>query len=303
MAYLNTIFEAPGYEFGFEMPFVANMPEVSRTFELKESDRDAVLSFLDEKPPHGAAMASFIYDNGIESPLNRGTFYGYHDRFGDLEGVALIGHTTLLDVRSSEALKALAFVARQNEAKMHVIVSEGTAALDFWTDAVRGATAPRQVSNEYLFEVSFPYSVRECEFEVRLARPEELMPIAEAHAEVAFLESGDDPMLRDREGFLTRVMRRIEQGRIFVVFEDGKLLFKADVAALATDTAHLEGVYVNADRRGEGIGPSCLSEVTRRLLNTVQTVCLLSNIDFTQAHKSFMKAGYKKTKECTAVFV
>lgn len=303
MAYLNTIFETPGYEFGFEMPFVANMPDVSRTFELKESDRDAVLSFLDEKPPHGAAMASFIYDNGIESPLNRGTFHGYHDRYGNLEGVALIGHTTLLDVRSNEALQALAFVARRNGANMHVIVSEGTAAIDFWADAVQGATAPRQVNHEYLFEVSFPYPVRECDYEVRLATPEELMPIAEAHAEVAFLESGDDPMLRDREGFLSRAMRRIEQGRTFVVFENGKLLFKADVVALATDTAHLEGLYVAADRRGEGIGPSCLSEVTRRLLNTVQTVCLLSGVDFTEAHKCFLKAGYKKTKECTAVFV
>lgn len=303
MAYLNTIFETPGYEFGFDMPFVANMPDVSRTFELKEGDRDAVLSFLDEKPPHGAAMASFIYDNGMESPLNRGTFYGYHDRYGNLEGVALIGHTTLLDVRSTEALQALAFVARKNEAKMHVIVSEGTAAVDFWTDAVKATGSPRQVNHEYLFEVSFPYSVRECEYDVRLARAEELLLVAEAHAEVAFLESGDDPMLRDREGFLSRVMRRIEQGRVFVVVENGELIFKADVVALATDTAHLEGIYVNSDHRGEGVGSACLSEVTRRLLNTVQTVCLLSNVEFTDAHKCFMKAGYKKTKECTAVFV
>lgn len=303
MAYLNTIFESPGYQYGFEIPYVENMPDVSRTFELKDCDRDAVLLFLDEKPPHGAAMASFIYDNGIESPLNRGTFYGYHDRYGDLEGVALIGHTTLLDVRSNEALEALAFVARQNEAKMHVIVSEGTAALDFWADAVRGATAPRLVCKEYLFEVSFPYPVNECEYEVRHATPEELMIVAEAQAEVAFMESGDDPMLRDRDGFLSRTLRRIEQGRVFVVFQDGELLFKADVVALATDVAHLEGVYVNSGHRGKGIGPSCLSEVTRRLLNTVQTVCLLSNDGFTEAHKCFLKAGYRKTKECTAVFV
>src|SRR5688500_516677 len=97
MAYLHTEYAIADTNYGFETPFVESMPDVSRTFVLREADRDAVLDFLDQRPVHTVAMTSFIYDNGIESPLNRGTFYGYHDRYGDLEGVALIGHTTLVE--------------------------------------------------------------------------------------------------------------------------------------------------------------------------------------------------------------
>jgi hypothetical protein len=303
MAYLHTSFASPDYSYGFDVPFVQNMPDLSRTFALAETDSEMVLEFLGQRPVHTVAMASFIYDNGIVSPLNRGTFYGYHDRFGNLEGVALIGHTTLVEARSDEALRALAFVARKHANEIHLIMSGEDSALDFWAQAIEGSAKPRLVCREYLFEIAFPFPVRHCELDIRLAHPEELEQIAEAQAEIAFMESGVDPLTRDRKGFLDRVMRRIEQGRIFVAVENGKLLFKADVVSLTTDVAYLEGIYVPADRRGEGIGSSCLAKVGMRLMNSVRTVCLLSNSEGSNAHRSFMKAGFKHTGECTTVFV
>ena len=60
-------------------------------------------------------MTSFIQDNGIESELNRGKFYGYRNMDGTLEGVALIGHTTLVEARTREAIKTLAFKARSSK--------------------------------------------------------------------------------------------------------------------------------------------------------------------------------------------
>ena len=110
-------------------------------------------------------------------------------------------------------------------------------------------------------------------------------------------------MFKDRDGFLKRVARRIEQERIYVVVENGKLLFKADVVAQTDDTAYLEGIYVHSDRRGEGIGSTCLAEVGLRLLSKVQNVCLLSNVEFRNAHKSFLKAGFRNTDRCTTLFM
>ncbi len=54
-----------------------------------EQERE-VLTFLAERPVHTVIMAGFIRDNGLVSPLNRGTFYGYRDHTGRLRGVALI---------------------------------------------------------------------------------------------------------------------------------------------------------------------------------------------------------------------
>ncbi len=40
---------------------------------LRETEKSEALSFLAQRPLHTVYMASLIRDNGVESPLNRGT--------------------------------------------------------------------------------------------------------------------------------------------------------------------------------------------------------------------------------------
>jgi len=262
------------------------------------------MTFLSLRPVHTVAMKSFIIDNGMESKMNRGHFVGYRNDNGDLEGVALIGHSTLVEARTDDAMHAIAVVARDSETPIHLVMSDGKAVETFWNYFSTSETSrPRLTCVEELFELSFPFLVKRCRWEVRLATLNEREQIAEAQAEVALLESGVDPMVKDREGFLKRVARRIEQDRVYVVVENGKLLFKADVVAQTDDAAYLEGVYVHPDHRGEGIGSECLAEVGLRLLSKVQNVCLLSNVEFRNAHKSFLKAGFRNTDRCTTLFM
>jgi predicted GNAT family acetyltransferase len=110
-------------------------------------------------------------------------------------------------------------------------------------------------------------------------------------------------MQKDREGFLGRVARRIEQGRVFVVFEGEKLLFKADIIAETDQVAYLEGIYVAPENRGQGVGSGCLAQLSLDLLERFENICLLSNLDFTNAHKSYHRAGYRSTGQCTTLFV
>ena len=278
-------------------------PDLSRVQRMTENDRQEVLKFLSVRPVHTVAMKSFIIDNGIESTMNRGNFVGYRNDNGDLEGVALIGHSTLIEARTHDAMHAFAIVARQSETPIHLIMSDGRAVETFWNYFSTTSDKPRLTCVEELFELSLPFLVKKCNWEVRYATLNELEAVAEAQAEVALIESGVDPMVKDRDGFLKRVARRIERDRVYVVVENGKLLFKADVVALTDDTAYLEGVYVHPDRRGKGIGSECLAEVGLRLLAKVQNVCLLSNVEFTNAHKSFLNAGFRNTDRCTTLFM
>lgn len=270
---------------------------------LDSVNEDEVISFLSLRPVHTVIMSSYIQDNGIDSPLNRGTFYGYRNHDGELEGVALIGHSTLVEARSDEALQALAYTAREHRDQIHLIMSSGDHARLFWDKLTDCLAEPRLTCIERLYEASFPFLVPGRVNGLRTAKLDELVQIAEAQAEVAFIESGVDPMLRDREGFLKRVARRIEQGRIYVVVEDGRLVFKADVIAETSDTAYLEGVYVAPHFRGEGLGSRYLAAVTVELLSRVNNVCLLTNKDLHSAHRSFEKAGYRSADECTTLFV
>jgi GNAT superfamily N-acetyltransferase len=269
---------------------------------LTNSDTAEVLTFLAVRPVHTVVMTSFINDNGIESDLNRGKFFGFRNYKGELEGIALIGHSTLVETRTEAALIGLALKARYSETNIHLVMSSGDAAERFWSYATDGA-APRLTCREALFETAFPFAVPAKVEGLRMADPSEVLPIAEAQAEVAFIESGVDPMARDSEGFLKRVARRIEQGRIYVVFDGDELVFKTDVIAETAECAYLEGVYVSEKLRGKGIGPRCLANVTLDLLERVSNVCLLSNVEFESAHRSFAKAGFKRTDECVTLFV
>jgi len=284
-------------------PIFAPEHEMSRIEVLDEGTRKEVLEFLNVRPVHTVVMASFINDNGLQNELNRGTFFGYRNAAGKLKGVALIGHSTLVEARSEDALQALAAQARVSETPIHMIMSHGTAAEDFWAHYSRGLREPRLKCVETLFEVNFPFFVQKGSAKLRAAMPAELMPIAEAQAEIAFIESGIDPLVRDREGFLKRVLRRIEQGRVFVVFENDKLVFKADIIAETDDVIYLEGIYVASEHRGKGLGSACLNALTLELLGRVQNVCLLSNVELEVAHRSFLKAGFARSGECVTLFV
>ena len=281
---------------------VASIPDLSRLTKLTEDNRSELMAFLRIRPVHTVVMASFINDNGVESELNRGTFFGYRNDTDKLEGVALIGHTTLIEAHSQEAMAAFAAKAKAERAQISLILSEHDAALDFWS-FYSPASEPQQNFTELLFEAAFPMLVQDCKWEIRLAQIDEIEAIAKAHAEVAFIETGRDPMTTDRNGFLERVARRIEMGRTFVVFDGGKLIFKADIVAEADGIIYLEGVYVAPDVRGQGIGSRCLSRLNLTLLERADRICLLSNERFAGAHRSFEKAGYHVTGGCTTLFV
>src|SRR5919204_949766 len=90
---------------------------------LADGHKEEVLSFLALRPVHTVVMAGFIRDNGLVSPLNRGTFYACRDVEGQLQGIALIGHATLIEARSEAAVAAFARLA-QESSHAHVIIGE-----------------------------------------------------------------------------------------------------------------------------------------------------------------------------------
>lgn len=277
--------------------------DLSGTFRLSNDDHDDVLNFLKKRPVHTVVMMSMINDNGLVSELNRGRFYGYRGTDGELEGVALIGHTTLVEARSEKSLKAFAQFAKKSETPVKLMMSDGKNIEAFWQYYSDGLRQPRLTCEEHLFELSFPFFHRPSEWNVRNALESELKIVAEAHAEVAFEESGVNPLENDREGFLKRARRRIQQGRTFVVFSRGNFVFKADIAAQTEDVIYLEGIYVAPQFRGRGIGAECLAKVAAQLLEKAYHVCLLSNVKFTAAHKMYSKAGFKSQDCCTTLFV
>jgi len=274
----------------------------ARTVRLTDEDKNEVLEFLAQRPLHTVTMVGFIRDNGLVSPLNRGTFYGCRNRQGQLEGVALIGHATLLETTTDRALAAFAEIA-QKCTNTHMIMGEKNRIGDFWTYYSEGGQDMRLACRELLLELRWPIEVREELSELRLATLDDLDLIMPVHAQMAFDESGVNPLERDPEGFRQRCARRIDQGRTWVWVDGGELLFKAEVISETPEVTYLEGVWVNSKLRGQRLGLRCMSQLAQNLLPETKSLCLLVNETNTAAQLFYKRAGYKPRSIYDSIFL
>jgi len=252
-----------------------------------------VLDFLSARPLHTVYMSGFIRDNGIQSPRNRGTFYGCRDARGRLEGVALVGHVTQVEARTPEALRALARAA-QGCSSAHVIMGEQGRIRAFWGHYAAAGQPPRLACRELLFVQSWPVGAGDpAAGLLRRATEEDLPLVMPAQAGMAVEECGVNPLEVDPHGFRERCARRIERGRVWVsVGAGGRLDFKADVMAETPEAVYLEGVYVRPGARGQGLGRRCMLRLGRELLARSRAVCLLVNERNLEAQSFYRKTGF-----------
>ena len=250
-----------------------------------------VLSFLAQRPIHTVVMAGFIRDNGLESPLNRGTFYACRDSAGRLVGVALIGHITMVETESEAAIESFARVA-QSYGQAHAILGEREKVSRFWSHYSSAGQPMRLACRELLLEQRWPVEAHE-PIALRRATPDDLEQVVPAHAQMAFDESGVNPLEKDPEGFRRRCARRVEQGRTWVCVDDGKVVFKADVVSETPEAVYVEGIWVNPEARGKGVGLRAMSQLARTLLQQAASVCILVNERNERALSLYRRSGLK----------
>ena len=270
--------------------------------QLTVADTEEVLEFLGQRPLHTVALIGLIRDNGLVSPLNRGTFYGCRNRQGEIEGIALIGHATLMETTTDRALQAFAEIAQQCS-NTHLIMGEQQRIDDFWNYYAEGGQAMRLACRELLFELHWPIAVHEQVPGLRLATVDDLELVMPVHAQMAFAESGLNPLEKDPDGFRQRCTRRIENGRTWVLVQNGALLFKADVISDTPAVMYLEGIWVNPDERGQGYGVRSMAQLAQTLLSRCQSLCLLVNEKNTAAQLFYKRAGYKLRSVYDTIFV
>lgn len=273
------------------------------TYPLTEThDEEELLDFLAENPIHTVVMNGLIRDNGAAGPFNRGTFYACRNPNGRLEGVALIGHATFVEARSEAALKSFAQLA-QRERKAHMILGESELIRRFWNYYADAGQRPRLFCRELLFEQRWPVPACEPVEGLRLATLEDLPLVMPVHAALAYEESGVNPLETDPRGFRMRCARRIESGRVWLLTEDGRLAFKADIASDTPACTYIEGLYVAPEFRRKGYGLRCLTQLGHTLLDRSAAVSALINERNTAAHSLFRRAGYKMSAHYDTIFL
>lgn len=259
--------------------------------ELEAGEKDEVLEFLDTRPLHTVFMSSMVRDNGLVSPDNRGSFYACRNHYGELEGVGLIGHATMIETQSEGALMSLARLARN--CQVHLIRGEQETIDLFWEHYARAGQKPRLICREILLEQREAPAIQNPVDDLRTATLSELDKVLAVNASMALSEAGISPLQKDPAGFRQRTARRIEQGRIWVWINDNRLMFKADVVAETPHTNYLEGVHVHPEERMKGYGLRCLAQLSGNLLSRADSICLTVNEQNKEALAFYAKAGYQ----------
>src|SRR2546422_7610773 len=172
----------------------------------------------------------------------RSTLFPYTTLFRS----ALIGRYILVETRSDAAMEAFAHLA-QNCRNAHMLLGEQDQVETFWSHYADGGQSPRLSCREYLFELRWPVEVKAAVPRLRLATIDDLDLIVPAHAQIAFDESGIDPLQVDPERFRQRCARRIELGQSWVLVGDGRLIFKAEVVSDTREIIYLEGIWVDPE--------------------------------------------------------
>ena len=260
--------------------------------ELNQEDEAEALQFLAARPIHTVFMASLIRDNGLASPHNRGSFYAFRDAQGQLEGLGLLGHATVIEARSENAIFALARLAR-NCFNAHLIRGERKTTDSFWKHYANPGQEPRLVCRELMFEQRETLPLTEPIDDLRVATPADLDQVIKVNAAMAFQEAGISPLNSDPGGFRQRTARRIEQGRVWIWTSEDKLIFKADVVAETPEAIYLEGVHVHSEERLKGYGSRCLKQLGSILLAEHESICLTMNQENKKAMAFYQRTGYE----------
>jgi predicted GNAT family acetyltransferase len=277
-------------------------PASLKVAPLDNSHTKEVLDFLNQRPAHTFMMEGLVRDNGLDSQLNRGTFYASRNGQGRLDGVTLAGEITMIEAHTETALQALARQTQKIQ-DIYLIIGEQKQVGRFWDYYAPAGQPSRLYCREWLFELRCPGEAQKAVPKLRQATVDELEPLMTVHAQMALAESGVNPLEVDPQGFRQRCVRRIEQGRTWVYAEANRLIFKADVISETPQIIYLEGVYVTPEERLHGHGVRCLSHLSRQLLTRTKSICVLLNEQNQAAQALYRKAGYQARGIYDTVFL
>jgi GNAT superfamily N-acetyltransferase len=138
---------------------------------------------------------------------------------------------------------------------------------------------------------------------VRLSRTDDFAALYPACVAMYTEELGVSPELGGAaHGYRARVRQLIHFGWSMARYEQGRVVFKAEVAFATPTNAQVQGVWVSPERRGEGIAAAGMAAVVEQVRRTVApTVSLYVNEWNEPARRAYAKVGFRQTETFSTV--
>ncbi len=263
---------------------------------LGPDDLDAVTTLLASDPVRNVVVDYRARLTRLDPRWLGGEFWGY-EVDGELTSVCHAAANLIPAMACEDALRNYAGRALTSARRCSAIVGTARDVGLLWGQLEPHWPEPRELRLEQPhYEISSPPQV-EPDLRVRRTSIGELSALYPASVAMHVEEVGVSPEERGgASAFRAGVQHMIMTKRSYSRIEDGRVLFKADLAAVTPHACQVQGVWVDPELRGQGLGTAGMATVVALALRDVApVVSLYANSFNTAALRTYEKVGFRRT--------
>jgi predicted GNAT family acetyltransferase len=216
---------------------------------------------------------------------------------GQLQSLCHVGANMVPVAGTAESCAAFARRALRQRRFSSTIVGPKDAVQMLWADLADDWGTPRDTrwDQPHLQTSVVPDSPGDPA--VRRTTPEEIDTLYPACVAMYEEEVGISPEVDGgRNLYRARVAQLVNRGWSFSRIEDGKVVFKAEVACATPTACQVQGVWVAPERRGEGLCTRGMATVVEVALREIApTVALYVNGHNVPARAAYERVGFRQS--------
>jgi len=263
---------------------------------LGSPDLDEFLALTDRNPTVNVFAAHRARTTRLEPRLLGGEVWG-HFVDGDLVAACHVGANLVPVEADADDVPAFAERLLRRGRTVSTIVGPEPAVACLWDHLGAAWGPPRETRWGQPHLVADAAPLIDPDPLVRPSRAEDFGALYPACVAMYTEELGVSPELGGgAEGYRARVRQLIHFGWSFARYERGRVVFKAEVAFATPANAQVQGVWVNPDRRGEGLAAAGMAAVVDHVRRTVAPSVSLYVNDWNEpARRAYDKVGFRQT--------
>lgn len=260
-----------------------------------------MLRVLDADPVATCMVAARVQDLGVEPRSINGELWS---RGGPDESLCFSG-ANLVPLRGSIGdLRAFADRACRFPRMCSSLVGRAELTMPLWEMLESDWGPAREVRAEQPLLALAARPLVEPDPDVRLVRMDELDTYLCAAVEMFIEEVGVDPRAGDGgRGYRRRVAGLIAAGRAFARFEDGQVLYKAEIGSASRQVGQIQGVWVHPDHRSRGLGAAGTAAVAAAVVRGGRTASLYVNSFNVPARRAYERVGFTQVATFSTVLL
>lgn len=270
-------------------------PSLFRSVDRRVSvvrDAGSVARVLAVDPVGSCMVAARVADHGVEPAAIGGELWTSRR----VEDALCYAGANLIPLRGTPAdLRAFADHALRGPRRCSSVVGHADLVLPLWERLRQGWGPARDVRDcQPLMALR---SRPRCALDagVRRVRVDELDAYLVAAVDMFIGEVGIDPRVGDGgRGYRRRVANLIAAGRAFARFEQGRVVFKAEIGSQSSAVGQIQGVWVHPEWRGHGLGTAGTAAVAAAVVGSGRIASLYVNGYNTVARAAYARVGFRE---------